>query len=368
MPQLGSLLMSAYRPFRRRTAPGESPGTFVTNPESPKPEIHVIRYDTDELTEVTIEDVRDLPPLLEQAGVIWVNVYGLGDAAIIQQLGEIFDVHKLALEDVVHVHQRAKVEEYEEHLFIVCRMVSLKNKRLETEQLSMFLGSNFVLTFQERLGDCLEPVRERIRKKRGRIRNVGADYLAYALIDAILDGYFPVLEGYGNRLDEIEGQVVAEAGNEAIAAIHRIRGDLLVLRKTIWPHREAVNTLLRDVHPLIHADTLLYLRDCYDHTVQIIDVTETYREVCSDLRDFHFSQVSQRTNDVMRVLTIIATIFIPLSFVAGLYGMNFDPEASPWNMPELKWRYGYPFALTVMASMTVGLLVFFWKRGWIMGK
>jgi magnesium transporter len=365
MPLLPSGVLRRYRPFRRRTKPGAEPGTIRVAPEAPPPEIHVIGYGPDVLEEHDLGSVDELPPLLERFPIVWVNVEGLGDERTLIRLGELFHIHPLALEDVVHVHQRAKVEEYPEHLFIVARMVRLTDAELESEQVSVFLGRNYVLTFQYLPGDSFDPVRARLRTSRGRIRSAGADFLAYALLDATIDGYFPVLEAYGTRIEDLEDRMVEQVAAETIHQTHRLRSDLMLLRRFIWPHREAAHALLRDENPLISAETRVYLRDCYDHTVQIIDVVETHRDLCSDLRELYFTQLGTRTNEIMKVLTIIATIFIPLSFVAGLYGMNFDTSVSPWNMPELKWRFGYPFALGVMAAVAGSLLYFFWRRGWI---
>ncbi|MBW3542447.1 MAG: magnesium/cobalt transporter CorA [Planctomycetes bacterium] len=367
MPLFPLVPRAVTRPFRRRTKPGAAPGTVRVHPDSPKPVVHIIAYGPEQFEERDLENLDELPALLERFAVTWIDVSGLGDADIIRGLGEKFGLHPLALEDVVNVHQRAKVEEYDERLFIVARMVAIE-ERVETEQISMFLGKNFVLTFQERPGDCLEPVRARVRKARSGIRADGIDYLAYALIDAIVDGYFPVLEEFGGRVDALEDDVARRETEDVVARIHQLRSDLLVVRRSIWPHREAVNALLRDRHPLFSDRTRLYLRDCYDHTVQIIDVTENYRDMCSDLRDFHFSQLSIRQNEVMKVLTIIATIFIPLGFIAGVYGMNFDTDVSPWNMPELEWFYGYPFALALMAAVAGIMLIFFRRRGWLGGR
>ena len=350
---------------RRRTKPGTRPGVIVVDPDSPPPRIQVITYSTTHASEHDVADVDQITEFIDGGkGITWVNVDGLGDAKTLERLAQIFSLHNLVLEDIVNVHQRAKVEEYSDHLYVVMRMVR-PDDHASPEQISMIISENLVLTCQERPGDCLEPVRRRIQKGTGRIRSAGADYLAYALIDAIIDGYFPVVEALGERLEDLEDQLLSHATSETAAAVHRLRSEYFVLRKSIWPHREAVNTLLRDSTPFISADTRVYLRDCYDHVVQLIDITETGREMCSDLRDFHFSQISIRQNEVMKVLTIVATIFIPLGFIAGVYGMNFDPDASPWNMPETKWSLGYPFALALMAAVGLGMIISFWLRGWL---
>lgn len=359
-----SIVQHVRRPFRRRGKPGSAPGVVHDDPQSPPPRIHVIAYGPDSCEESDLESVDEIEDWLDKHPVTWVNVDGLGNAALIEQLGDRFDIHKLVREDIVHVHQRAKVEDFFNHLFIVARMVTM-NDRLVNEQVSMIVREGLVLTFQEFPGDCLDLVRQRIREHHGRIRESGSDYLAYALLDAILDGYFPVLEAYGERLNEIEDELTYRASAQAITEIHRIRSDLYLLSRSIWSHRDAVNVLMRETTSLIENETRVYLRDCFDHVIQITDVTEMCRAITSDLRDYHFSQISTRQNEVMKVLTIMATVFIPLSFVAGLYGMNFDPARSPWNMPELKWFYGYPFALGLMASIATVLMGYFWYRGWL---
>jgi magnesium transporter len=226
------------------------------------------------------------------------------------------------------------------------------------------LGKNFVLTFQQQSGDCFDPVRDRIRTRRGRIRNAGADYLVYALIDAVIDSYFPIVETFADHLEELEDQVATRQSPNVIDRIHEVRNDLLLLRRSVRPHRDALNELVRDEHPLICNETRVFLRDCYDHTIQLIDLLEVYREMCADLRDYYLSIVSNRMNEVMKVLTIIATIFIPLGFIAGLYGMNFNTSL-PGNMPELNVPYGYVGAIAMMSLVALGMLAFFWRSGWI---
>ena len=237
------------------------------------------------------------------------------------------------------------------------RMASL-NEQLETEQLSLLLGKDFVLTFQERPGDCLDPVRERVRKGMGRIRKAPPDYLVYAVLDAVIDSYFPLLEQFGERLEDLEGQVMAKPDAGTVAGINQVKRDLLALRRAVWPQREMTNALLRDEMALVSEQTRPYLRDCYDHVTQIIDMVETCREIASGLLDAYQSNISNRMNEIMKVLTIIATIFIPLGFLAGIWGMNFNVEKSPWNMPLLNWAWGYRFALLLMMTIAVTMLVF----------
>jgi magnesium transporter len=237
-----------------------------------------------------------------------------------------------------------------------------------TEQISMFLGERVLLTFQERPGDCFDPVRTRLRAARGQIRNRQIDYLAYTLLDAVIDGYFPVLEGLGERLEDLEDRVIAAPADLEVARIHEIRRELLTIRRAVWPQREMVNALTRESSHYVTDQTRPYLRDCYDHTIQLMDIIETYREIATGLVDVYLSSVSTRLNEVMKVLTIIATIFIPLSFITGLYGMNFDTAASPWNMPELAWYWGYPMALGLMAVVAAGLLYYFYRKGWLIDR
>jgi len=352
---------------KRRTPPGASPGTLIADPAAVQPVVRLIGYGPDDLEERGVAVGEDLRALTGRWPVTWINVDGLADLELIQSLGEMFGLHRLALEDVVNVHQRPKVEDYEDHAFIVTRMIHGELPPA-TEQVSLFLGGNFLLTFQERPGDCFDLVRDRIRRRRGHIRERGVDYLAYALLDAVIDGYFPVLEACGERLESLEDTVLDQPSAEHSVQIHDMKRDLLTLRRAIWPQREMINALARDTLAQVSDQTRVYLRDCYDHTVQLMDIVETYREIASGLVDVYLSSVSARMNEIMKLLTIIATIFIPLGFIAGLYGMNFDTRISPWNMPELSWRWGYPFALGLMAAVAIGLLLFFRKRGWIGGR
>ena len=373
-----------HREFHRRTGPGAPPGSIVSDPQALRCRIKVFSYGPEDLVEREITDPLQLREFVGKRHVTWINVDGLGDAGVIQQIGDLFGLHPLALEDVVHVHQRAKVEDYGRQLFIVARMVRFRAEQppptdetanadgntvpraLESEQISLFLGKDFVITFQEdAIEDCFDPVRARLRQNSLRLRQGGADSLAHALLDAVTDSYFPVIELFSEELDELDDELAEFSRAATLHRIHEIRTDLLTLRRAAWPLREAFQNLLRESHTLISADTRIYLRDCYDHTVQIIDVLETYRELCADLREYYFSTIGQRTSDIMKVLTIIATIFIPLSFVAGVYGMNFDPSVSRWNMPELQWTYGYPFAWGVMGLVGGGLLYYVWRKGWL---
>jgi magnesium transporter len=351
-----------------RTPPGADPGTLILDPAALQSSVRLTAYSADKLIERELMDAEELTQHLHRWPVCWVDVEGLGNLTLVRKLGQIFGLHLLALEDVVNVHQRAKVEQYQDYLFIVVHMPlrSERGAHIETEQLSLFLGKDFVLTFQEgRPGDPLSPVRDRLRTPESQIRREGPDYLAYALLDAAIDAYFPVLEEFGERLETLEDRVLTHADSRMFARIHSAKRELLGLRRILWPHRDAVSALIRGSTNLIRPETGVYLRDCYDHIVRIIELLETYREVGSDLSDLYLTGVSNRTNDIMKVLTMIATIFIPLSFISGVYGMNFNPADSPWNMPELNWHYGYPFALTLMSGVAIGILAYFRKKGWI---
>lgn len=341
------------------------PGSITVDPAAPKPVIRAIAYGPDQFIDQPIRKPEQIREYLQAYPVTWVNVDGLGDAEVIKQLGEVFKLHRLALEDVVHVHQRAKVDEFDNYLFIVARMIDRSADRIGTEQLSMFLGKNFVLTFQERAGDCLDAIRQRAKDKRGRVRDSGPDYLAYSILDAVVDEYFPILEADGDRLEHLEDAVLADPGPAVAAQVHQIKRELLVLRRGIWPLREAIGALLRGSSPLISAETRLYVRDCHDHTFQVLDLVEVYRELSSGLIEMYMTSVSYRMNEIMKVLTIIATIFIPLTFIVGIYGMNFDPETSPWNLPELRSRYGYPIVMGLMALIAGVMLLYFWRKGWL---
>ena len=358
----------SFKPeFQRRTEPGAPPGTLVPDPAAPRPEIQVLAYGPEGYEERRLDNLQDVPALLEKWPVTWVNVDGVGDAALVAELGRLFKLHRLALEDVIHVHQRAKAEPYGDHYFVVARM-PLPQEPWETEQISFFFGDKFVLTFQERPGgDCLDAVRVRIRTGWGRARATRSDYLVYALIDTIVDHYFPLIEECGERLDDLEGDVSDGVVPGLMARVHTVKRHLLAVRRIIWPLRDAVNALLRDPTPLIADETRLYLRDVHDHTIQILDLVESYRDISSGITEVYLSSVSQRTNEIMKVLTIISTIFIPLTFLVGVYGMNFDFSASPLNMPELHSYWGYPLVWLVMVLVAVVMLVFFHRRGWLGG-
>jgi len=350
---------------RKLVPPGSSPGTIRVDPSAPKPIVTLFAYGPGELREEKGVDPAGLRSSRAGFPVLWLDVAGLGDEQTIRAVGTEFGLHPLALEDVLHVSQRPKVESYGDHHYFVSRVV-VRASPLETEQVSLFLGKGFVVTFRESDGSCFEAVRERIRGGRGNIRQWGPPYLAYALVDTIVDGYFPALEDLGERLESLEDEIVTSPKPDSLGRVHAMKRDLLVLRRAVWPQREALVLLLRDGDSVVQKEMHVFLNDCYDHTVQLMDLVETYRDIASGLTEIYLSSMSHRLNEVMKVLTVITTIFMPLTFLAGVYGMNFD-RSSPWNMPELGWRYGYLLCLAAMAVVAVGLYLWFRRKGWIGG-
>lgn len=354
----------------REPHPGAPPGTLVID-ESPTGErtrIVLVDYDAGRVEEKEIASIDESVPYLtdDRPSTTWVDVHGLCNRATLERMGEIFHIHPLALEDLVNVPQRPKTDQYPAHQVVAARVIRAEGEgAVATAQLGMIVGKGFVLTVQEDATfDVLEPVRERLRRGRGTIREQGADHLAYAILDAVIDGFYPVLEAFGERLDDLE-LLATRAPPGLSREIHDVKRQLLAARRAIWPQRDLLNALLRDESPHIGRETRVYLRDTYDHAVQVMDMVETFREIASGLMDLYLSGVSNRMNETMKVLTVISTIFLPLTFIAGVYGMNFKSETSPWNMPELGWRYGYPFALALMVASAGALLVFYRRKGWI---
>ncbi|HEX9942715.1 MAG TPA: magnesium/cobalt transporter CorA [Thermoanaerobaculia bacterium] len=345
---------------KRYHKPGTSPGT-LRPPETPAEgpiRVTVIDYGPDRLVEKQIGRAEDLAPYRNTPTVTWINVEGLHDVEFLDKLGRLFGFHPLALEDVLNCGQRPKIEDYGKYHFLVLKSLLMHDGELATEQISFFLAGNYVITLQEVPGDSFEAVRERIRRGKGQIRRMGPDYLAYALIDALIDEFFPLLERYGERIEALEGEVVQQPTPETIQEVHRIKRELLLIRRIAWPEREVINAMQREESDVIHPETQVFLRDCYDHTIQVIDMIETYRDLASSLLEVYLSSASNRLNEVMKVLTIISTIFIPLNFIAGIYGMNFH------RMPELDWPFGYPMALTLMAVTAGALVLYFKRKGW----
>ncbi|HYM30544.1 MAG TPA: magnesium/cobalt transporter CorA [Candidatus Cybelea sp.] len=354
------------------SAPGTAPGTLVADPDAAKSVVRLTLYGPSGVEERTLDTLDELPGLIGGDRKLWVDVRGLGSLDTIVRLGEIFGLHRLALEDVLNTGQRPKVEPFNDYLFVVAR-IPQSGERFRSEQFALFFGKGWLVSFQEgrqasdpsdKKDDCFALVGERVRQRRGRIAELGTDYLAYALLDTVIDAYFPVLEDFGERVEVLERDVIGRADRSVVARIYRMKRDLLGVRRAIWPAREVVNALIRDDDGFVADATKVFLRDCYDHTVQLIDNVETYRDISAGLIDVYLSSVNTRLNEVMKVLTVIATIFMPLSFITSLYGMNFDRQ-SPWNLPELSWRFGYFYALGLMAIVAFGMLVFFRRKGWL---
>ena len=348
---------------RRRRVYGAAPGTVVADPNSPSTTMRVFATSPGAFLEQDVAKVSDLAGIISSHKSVWIEVTGLGSADRIVQLGELLGLHTLALEDVVNVHQRAKMDAFDDYLFVVARMFDTADTSL-SEQISFFLKKNVVLSFQERPGDCWDTIRQRLRQRHGKIATLGPDYVLYALLDTIIDSYFPIMDRLSDEVDVLEEEITGQAHPRQMHRVHQLRGQLLDVRRAIRPHREMINAISHHESALIAAETHVFFRDCYDHVIQVIDSVDTYRELTSDLRDYYLSMVSNSMNEVMKLLTIISTIFIPLSFVAGVYGMNFD-TSSPWNMPELKWYMGYPFALGIMGIVGIGLAMSFRRRGWL---
>ncbi len=346
---------------RRGPSPGAEPGSMVVPADAPKPAIRVMAYGPERLHEQALERVEELRELIaDPGGTVWIDVEGFGDESILARIGEVLGIHPLAMADIVHVPQRPKAELHDGRLLLITQMARpTAAGEIDIEQVSLVLGPGWVASFQERPGDVFDPVRERIRAKTTRIRRRQADYLAYALLDAVIDGYFPVIEALGEVIDALEDEVVERASRATLARIHATRRTLLTLHRVQWRQRDAVAALLRDEDLPITEPVKPYLRDAHDHAFQTLDAIETYRDMVVGLMDLYLSSTSHRLNEVMKTLTIMATIFIPLTFLAGIYGMNFD------YMPELRWRWAYPAVWGVMIAAGGALLLWFRRRGWI---
>ena len=328
--------------------------------------VTVAHYDQESFTETQVQNAADCRSFVKPDSVTWINVDGLHEVAVIEALGKEFDIHPLTIEDILNTGQRPKLDILDEHLYLVLKMHRYDEKTggINAEQVSLIIGHGFLLTFQETAGDAFEAVRTRLRTNRSRIRKQGADYLAYTLLDSVVDGYFSVLERIGEEIDGLEDELMATPDTRTLHRIHFLKREMLLLRKSVWPLREVLSGLQRNDTPLFGDGMAMYLRDLYDHTIQVIDTTETFRDMTAGMLDIYLSSVSNRMNEVIKVLTMFAVIFIPLTFIAGLYGMNFNTGASPYNMPELNWYYGYPFALGLMTAIGLAMVVFFKKKNW----
>ena len=354
--------MSRLAPKRSRKA-GLPPGTPVHLGErkSDTTRLTLLHYDEQRAVEQEMKTAQECLALRDSPGVSWINITGLHEVETLAQFGDAFGLHPLVLEDVLNTDQRPKLEDYGEYLYIVIKRLGngAPANEISTEQISLILGRNLVISFLESDSGVFNVVKDRILNNRGRIRRLGADYLAYTLMDAVVDNYFAIFEKLGERIEILQETIISRPIPASLQTLHALKRELLFLRKSVWPLREVVSGLQRGDSTLIHKDTWFYLRDVYDHTIHVIDTIETYRDMLASMMDIYLSSLSIRLNEVMKVLTIIATIFMPLTFIVGLYGMNFQ------HMPELSWRWGYPLVLLVMAGVTAGMLVFFRRKKWI---
>ena len=348
---------------KQKSKIGMSPGSLVYVGERTDEPVKISIMDytgerLDEYADATIEDIRKC---MREPSVTWVNISGIHDMTIIEMIGKEFDLHPLLLEDLVNTRHRAKIDDYEDYFFIVLKMVFQESgqNQLQYEHVCLVVGPSYLISFQEREGDVFGPVRDRLRKLKGRIRKAGPDYLGYALMDMIVDHYYVILEQMGEEIESIQEEALENPTTQTFNAIHATRHQLIFLRKTIWPMRELIGSLLRGESGLIHESVMVYLQDVYDHVVQVIDTVETYRDLLAGTLDTYMSSVSNKMNEVMKVLTVIATLFIPLTFLAGIYGMNFT------HMPELEWRYAYPAFWVVVVIVFLGMFWWVKKKKWI---
>ena len=355
--------MSKFFNLKVSKKAGLAPGTLIYTNEQKMThsKIALIDYDENNLSEKELSKIEECSVLKSSSTVSWINIDGIHEVEIIEKIGKMFDIHPLVLEDIVSITQRPKYEDYEKYIYVVLKMLSYNDNKMEinTEQVSFIIGQNFILSLQEQEGDIFDSLRVRIRNSKGRIRKMGADYLAYALLDAVVDNYFIILEKIGEKIEEIEELLVTEPTHETLETIHHFKKELLFLKKYVWPLREVINSLTRSESTLINENTTIYFKDVYDHTIQVIDTIETFRDITAGMLDLYLSSISNKMNNVMKVLTIIATIFIPLTFIAGIYGMNFK------FMPELEWRWGYPAIWTIMLSIFVSMVLYFKRKDWL---
>lgn len=342
---------------------GLSPGTlsFIGKQKVEETKIYVIDYDSAKVSEKEVKNIEDCFEFKDSSSISWLNIDGLHETDIIKKIGGHYDIHPLILEDILHVGQRPKIEVFDDYIFLSIKMLVFDDKesKIVSEQLSLVLGKNFVISFQEKPGDFFDSLRERIRGGKGRVRKMKSDYLAYCLLDVVIDYYFSILEKFGEKIERFEEELMIEPKLETLNEIYRLKREVLFLRRSVWPLRDVVNKLDRSESSLIHSKTTPYLRDLYDHTIQVIDTVETSRDLLSGMLDLYLSSVSNKTNEVMKVLTMFAAIFIPLTFIAGVYGMNFE------YMPELTWRYSYFVIWAVMITVAVGLLFLFKRKKWL---
>jgi magnesium transporter len=354
---------------KRYHPPGTSPGSLRAHPVpiSGPANVRLVRYGPSSLDVTSaVESLPEPPAVADAFDVTWLHVQGRPSEQLLTRLGEKYQLHSLALEDIHNGGQRPKLDEFHSQIFATLSLPRFEGGRVDVYQASFFLATNYVLSFCEGPIDPFEPLLRRLQEGAGRIRNRGPDYLLYALVDTVVDQGFPVLEAFGFELEDLEEKVLERPTPDTLSHIHTVRRELILLRRMLWPQREVVNALVRDDTDLIRDETRVFLRDCYDHTIQVMDLMETYRDMSASMLDIYLSSASNRMNEIMRVLTVIATIFMPLTFVVGLYGMNFGINAeSPWAMPELHWYYGYPLVWLLMIVIAAGMLTYFWRRRWL---
>lgn len=352
---------------KRYHPPGTPPGTLQRSDTPGAPvTIRVVDYTESDYVDQVVADPRACLSYLQRDSITWIHVQGDVPVATLAFLGETFGVHPLALEDIANSGQRPKADVFEQQVFVILSHVRVDGGHAHGQQVSLVLGENYLISFHEGADDPFEPVRKRLRQRSGRIRSRGADYLLYALVDVVVDEGFPVLEWFGGALEDLEEELLEQPDQGTLRRLYDLRRELLFLRRMMWPQREVIHGAEREDVEFIKEDTRVFLRDCYDHAVQLLDLVETYRDMTTSMLDLYLSSVSNRLNEVMRVLTVIATIFIPLTFIVGVYGMNFGANThSPWAMPELRWDYGYPFIWLVMLSVVAFMLRYFRRRGWI---
>ncbi|MFC2159978.1 magnesium/cobalt transporter CorA [Actinomycetota bacterium] len=347
---------------KRSKKTGLPPGSLVHigKKKETKTKITIIDYDEITFQEIEIEAPKECITYKDKPTITWINVDGIENIQVLKDIGECFNIHSLTLEDILNTDQRPKLEEYEKYIFIVLKMLSYDDKEeaISSEQVSLILGENYVISFQESEGDIFDPIRARIKNGKGRVRKTGSDYLSYLLLDTIVDNYFIILEKIGEKIEGLEDEVIKNPTQETVSTIHNLKTEMLYLKKSIWPLREVVNKLERGELSLIKKSTSIYLRDIYDHTIQVIDTVETLRDMLSGILDIYLSSVSNRMNEVMKVLTIIATIFIPVTFIAGIYGMNFS------NMPEIGWNWSYLVFWIVVLIIGAAMIIYFKKKKW----
>lgn len=348
---------------KRSEKSGLPPGTLlhIGDKKMETTRISLMDYDESHFLEKEVKLVEESFPFKDKPTVTWINIDGIHEIEIIEKIGQYFGVHPLILEDILNTEKRPKMEDFETYIYVTLKILKQidKSDKILSEQVSLIVGKNFVISFMENKDDIFDPIKDRIRSGKGHIRKMGSDFLAYSLIDAIVDNYFIIMEQFGDKIEVMEEELVKNPTPGTLMSLHDTQRELMILRKSVWPLREVVNNMLREESTLIHESTLIYLRDVYDHTIEIIEMIEGLRDMVSRMFDMYLSSISNKLNEIMKVLTIIATIFIPLTFIAGVYGMNFE------NMPELKWHWGYPVIWTIMIFIGLYMLNYFRKKKWI---